>query len=338
MEFKLAGCVVEEVNKDTEEIIRVNNLSKAYKVHYKSPGLKGSIKSFWKRDYSYSRALEEISFTVRRGEVVGLLGNNGAGKTTLLKILSGIMHSSSGEVEVLGGSPSDRKPEYLKRISMLMGHKSQLNWDLSASDSFLLHKVLYGVDDASYEKTISQLIDKFRVRDVVNKQVRKMSLGERMKCEVILSLIHKPEIIFLDEPTLGLDINSQIALRKSVKEYASESSATIILTSHYLEDIKFLCDRVIMIDEGKVLYDDQISGIVKKFGNKKTIFFELQVTDNVKSYVLENGGSLVNDYTVSFEVEQKKSPDMISEFMKRFPAIDVRIEEPSLSKILFGDR
>src|SRR6266550_4753838 len=229
-------------------VISVSQLSKYYQVHQKEPGVLGSLKALVNRKTYTAKAVDDISFTINEGELIGFIGPNGAGKTTTLKCLSGLLYPTSGKVSVLGFTPFERKYAYLKQISLVMGQKNQLWWDLPAVDSFLLNKEIYEIPDIQYKKTLGELTELLDVKDVLQVQVRKLSLGQRMKCELIAALIHNPKVLFLDEPTIGLDVIMQQKLRDFVKAYNERYNATILLTSHYMKDVEQLCERVIIID------------------------------------------------------------------------------------------
>lgn len=239
--------------------ITVKDLCKTFKVP-----LGSSRKFFGKRQYKNIVAVDNISFNVKKGELVGFIGKNGAGKTTTLKCLSGLLVPDSGEVEVLGYIPSKREYDFLQKISMVMGNRSQLWWELPANDTFLLNKEIYQIEDGEYEKILNEMVGRLGVKDLLDVPVRKLSLGERMKCEFIASLLHAPELIFFDEPTLGLDIISQKNLRDFLVDYHKEYDSTIILTSHNMEDIRGVCKRVIVIDNGKILYDGELQELIAK--------------------------------------------------------------------------
>src|SRR3989338_9575080 len=234
-------------------VIKVDKLCKYYQVHQKEPGLTGSLKSLFARKYYDVKAVDDISFEIEEGELIGFIGPNGAGKTTTLKTLSGLLYPTSGEVSVLGYTPWKRQPEFQKQFALVMGQKNQLWWDLPAIESFILNKEIYEVPAEKYQKTLDELVDLLEVRDILKIQVRKLSLGQRMKMELIAALIHSPKILFLDEPTIGLDVVMQKKMRDFIKEYNRRFKATIILTSHYMDDVKELCERVIIIDHGKLL-------------------------------------------------------------------------------------
>ena len=254
-----------------DSVISVTKLKKYYKVHQKEPGLAGSIKSLFHRKYYDVKAVDGVSFTIDEGELIGFIGPNGAGKTTTLKVLSGLLYPTSGEVSVLGYTPWDRKPAFQKQFSLVMGQKNQLWWDLPAIESFILNKEIYEVPDDKYKKTLDELVDLLEVKDILKIQVRKLSLGQRMKMELIAALIHSPRILFLDEPTIGLDVVMQKKMRDFIKEYNKRYNATVILTSHYMDDVKELCRRVIIIDKGQIFFDGRLDQIIKKYADHKTL-------------------------------------------------------------------
>src|SRR3989344_1462726 len=258
--------------------ISVSHLKKYYQVHKKEPGFMGSIKSLVSRKYESVKAVDDISFDIAAGELVGFIGPNGAGKTTTLKCLSGFLWPTQGSVSVLGYTPFERKTAFLKQIALVMGQKNQLWWDLPAAETFLLNKEIYEIADDEYKKTRNELVDLLEVEHLLKIQVRKLSLGERMKMELIAALIHSPKVLFLDEPTIGLDVVAQKKMRDFVKEYNQRYKATIILTSHYMDDVKELCERVIVIDKGRLMFDGKLSEIIEKFADHKRIEVILQNT------------------------------------------------------------
>ena len=252
-------------------IIEVKNLTKKYEYYKKAPGLLASMKSLFHREKLYTEAVKNISFTVEEGELVGFLGPNGAGKTTTLKMLSGILYPTSGEAKVLGHVPWKREKKYQKQFAIVMGQKNQLWWDLPAMDSFILNKEIYEVPDAQFKKTVDGLAELLEIKDILDVQVRKLSLGQRMKCELIAALLHQPKVLFLDEPTIGLDVVSQQKMREFIKTYNEQKKTTILLTSHYMEDVKALCKRVIIIDHGEIRYDGALSALIDKYVDHKVI-------------------------------------------------------------------
>lgn len=233
-----------------ENIIEVRDLEKVYKIYEKPEGIKNSMKDLFFRKYINKTAVKDLSFSIQKGEIVGLLGENGAGKTTTLKMLTGVLHPSGGEVYVLNHVPYKRKRDFLKKICFIMGNKSDVNWDLPPIDSFKYQQMIYDVPQSIYKKNLDMLVELFRVEKVLNTQIRRLSLGERMKIELINNLIYDPEVIFLDEPTIGLDLESQFAIRNFMKEYRKEKNSTMIITSHYMDDIEETCDRIILLKKG----------------------------------------------------------------------------------------
>ena len=317
-----------------EPIISVSNLVKTYKVHKKEPGFSGSLKSLFFRKYETVEAVKDISFEIKPGELIGFIGPNGAGKTTTLKCLSGLLYPSGGKVNVLGFKPFDRKTNFLKQIALVMGQKNQLWWDLPPTETFLLNKEIYEITDKKYKETLDDLVELLDVKDVLNIQVRKLSLGQRMKCELIAALLHSPKVLFLDEPTIGLDVVMQKKLRDFLKEYNSKYNATIILTSHYMEDVRQLCERVIVIDHGTLLFDGKLDNLIKEYTQNKTISLILEKpVDRLK---LEKLGE-VTEYDfpkVVLSVKRKESNTITTKLLKDFPVIDLNIEEPDIEDII----
>ena len=315
-------------------LISVSHLSKIYKIPQKEPGFAGSIKSFFHREYKEAKAVDDISFSIDTGELIGFIGPNGAGKTTTLKCLSGLLYPSKGNVEVLGFTPFDRKNAFLKQIGLVMGQKNQLWWDLPAIDSFLLNKEMYEIPDSVYKKTLNELVDLLAVSEILTTQVRKLSLGQRMKCELIAALLHKPKVVFLDEPTIGMDVVMQQKLRDFIKEYNQRYQSTILLTSHYMKDVEQLCERIIVIDHGTILYDGSLSNIVKKYATKKaiTVIFakpvaleKLQKLGEVARY--ESTKAVIS-------VPREKSNKVASHLLATFPVEDITIEETNIEDII----
>lgn len=248
----------------------VANVTKCFRTLVKPPGILNSIKALFRREYRNINALQDVSFTIREGEIVGLIGENGAGKTTLLKILSGIFPPDSGSVRCLGFKPSDREERYLRKIALLSGARTQLWWDLTPSDSFSLLASIYDLDQ-TYKVWSMRLAERLNVADKLDIQLRRLSLGERMKMEIIGALLHKPRLLFLDEPTLGLDLQSQSEIRRFVKEYVNTFNATAIITSHYMKDIEEICNRIVFLLKGKLYFEGTVSEIVKRFQKQVTV-------------------------------------------------------------------
>ncbi len=279
--------------------------------------------------------MDNVSFEMGVGELVGFIGPNGAGKTTTLKVLSGLLYPTSGLVLALGYTPWDRKPAYQKQFSLVMGQKNQLWWDLPAIESFILNKEIYEVPDAQYKKTLAKLVELLDVNDILKVQVRKLSLGQRMKMELIAALIHSPKILFLDEPTIGLDVVMQKKMRDFIREYNQRFNATIILTSHNMDDVKELCQRVIIIDKGKLIFDGTLQEIIKKYADHKlvTVIFS---QNNIDKADLEKLGEIK-----SFEipkavisVERASAPRIAARILEDFPVADINLEEPQIEDII----
>ncbi len=315
-------------------IISVKNLTKSFRVYKKEPGFIGSIKSLINRKYYDKKAVDNISFEIEEGELIGFIGPNGAGKTTTLKCLSGLIYPTSGEVSVLGFKPFDRKSSFLKQISLLMGQKNQLWWDLPPMETFLLNKEIYEVSDAKFKQVIDELISLLDISDVVNIQTRKLSLGQRMKCELVAQLIHSPKILFLDEPTIGLDVVMQQKLRDFIRQYNRKYNATIILTSHYMEDVKELCKRIIVIDHGKIFFDGLLENITKKYSEDK--YLSIVFEKPVQKSELEKYGKIKSyeSTKVTLIVNRLKSNEIVSKLLQDFLIIDLNIEEPDIQEII----
>ena len=297
-------------------MIKVTSLRKTFNSHRKEPGLMGSIKALVKRDLVVKEALKSVSLEIQQGEIVGLIGANGAGKTTLVKILSGIVHPTSGEATVLGFNPWERDNQYRKQMCLIMGQKNQVWWDLPALDSFLLLKEIYEIDDTRYKKNIEFLAETLMVQNHLRTQVRKLSLGERMKIELMAALLHDPKVIFLDEPTIGLDISAQKAVRNFMKTYQREKKPITILTSHYMEDIKELCPRVVIIKEGGFVFDGPLKDIQKMLGDEKV----LSVT--------------TDESTFKVQVPRSELATKTQEIFSQNNVLDLNIHDPSIEDII----
>jgi len=314
--------------------ISVSHLSKHYQTFQKEAGFWGSVKSLFSRKYETVKAVDNISFEIGEGELVGFIGPNGAGKTTTLKCLSGLLYPTSGKVSVLGYTPSDRKNAFLKQIALVMGQKNQLWWDLPAAETFLLNKEIYEIPDNEYHKTLSELVELLEVESLLKVQVRKLSLGERMKMELIAALIHSPKVLFLDEPTIGLDVVMQKKMRDFIQSYNLIRKSTILLTSHYMEDVRQLSKRVIIIDHGAILYDGKLDNLVKKFATYKVLSVVLETY--VGPDKLAEIGELV-DYNFPkavIRVPRSASNVAAAQILQKFPVADLNIEEPDIEDII----
>ncbi len=316
------------------DIISVKDLKKHYQIAQKEAGLAGSFKSLLHRQYSVVKAVDGVSFAISEGELVGFIGPNGAGKTTTLKVLSGLLYPTSGAVSVLGFTPWKRQPAFQKQFSLVLGQKNQLWWDLPAQESFILNKEIYEVPDAQYKSTLDTLVQLLEVADLLKIQVRKLSLGQRMKMELIAALIHSPKILFLDEPTIGLDVVMQKKMRDFIKDYNRQYHSTIILTSHYMDDVKELCDRVIIINQGRLLFDGQLDEIIKKFANHKilTVIFSKDINPDA----LKSVGQ-VREFTYPralISVPRAETSAAASRLLRDFPVADLNIEEPAIEDVI----
>ena len=315
-------------------IISVKNLSRNFKSYKKEPGVMGSIKSMFHREYTVAKAVDTVSFSIEEGELIGFIGPNGAGKTTTLKCLSGLLHPSSGEVKVLGFTPFNRENNFLKQIALVMGQKTQLWADLPSYDSFLLNKEIYEIPENKFKQVVNELAELLEVTELLKIQVRKLSLGQRMKCELIGALIHSPKILFLDEPTIGLDVVMQEKLRSFIKQYNQKYNSTILLTSHYMKDVQELCQRVVIINQGIIVYDGNLSDIVKKYGTHKIISATLHT--HIATQELEKFGELKEyDYPkFLLEVPKDESNSVASHLLQNFPLDDFNILEPDIESII----
>lgn len=315
-------------------VISVANLKKYYSIHQKEPGLLGSLKSLFSRQYYDVKAVDNISFEINEGELVGFIGPNGAGKTTTLKVLSGLLYPTSGSVSVLGFNPWERKAPYQKQFSLVMGQKNQLWWDLPAQESFILNKEIYEIPDQKYQETLNELVELLEVDDLLKVAVRKLSLGQRMKMELIAALIHSPKILFLDEPTIGLDVVMQKKMRDFIKSYNQKHSSTIILTSHNMDDVKELCERVIIIDQGEIIFDGKLSEIVTKFAKDKIIEVLFGKEIDLKELKKFGGVEKLENGRIKILVKRDKVAKTATDILKDFPVGDLDIKEIELEDII----
>ncbi|MBI4812126.1 ABC transporter ATP-binding protein [Candidatus Falkowbacteria bacterium] len=317
-------------------IIEVKNLSKTYEYYKKQPGLWASVKGLFKREKFFTEAVKNINFNIEEGELVGFLGPNGAGKTTTLKMLSGILYPSAGEARVLGYLPHKRQKDYQKQFALVMGQKNQLWWDLPAMESFILNKEIYEVSDKDFNENLDELVELLGIKDILDVQVRKLSLGQRMKCELVAALLHKPKVLFLDEPTIGLDVVAQKNIRDFIKKYNREKKTTILLTSHYMEDIEELCKRVIIIDRGQIIYDGDLSDLIKQYAPYKslTVIFS---GEGIKKEDVEKYGQIdkFSPNSVSFKIEREKVKKAASKILNSpLPVDDILIGEAEVDDVI----
>jgi ABC-2 type transport system ATP-binding protein len=312
--------------------IRVRDLQKVYYVHEREAGLAASIRSLVKRRSRAVPAVDRITFDVAPGEIVGFLGPNGAGKTTTLKMLSGLLYPTEGDVAVLGHVPSRREGAFLRQITLVMGQRNQLVWDIPASDSFELNRAIYRIPADAYRRTLAELTELLDLAPLLGKQVRNLSLGERMKCEVAAALLHRPLVLFLDEPTIGLDVTAQRRIRTFIGEYNRRHGATVLLTSHYMADVEALCKRVIVIHHGKLLFDGELSQLVERFSPHKTIVVQLSSdVDSVEGY-----GEVVarEDGRVTLRVSKSETARVTSRLLADLPIGDLTVEDPPIEEVI----
>lgn len=314
--------------------ITVKNLKKTFELSKKAEGFWASVRSLWRPDKQYIDAVKGISFEVEKGELIGFLGPNGAGKTTTLKMLSGILYPSGGMARILGYYPWQRKDDYKRQIAMVMGQKSQLWWDLPAIETFLLNQDIYEIPEKKFRENLDFLSTILDVKDFLEVPVRKLSLGQRMKCELIAALLHDPKVIFLDEPTIGLDVTSQKAVRNFLLEYNKNKKATMILTSHYMEDVKQLCERIIIINKGEKIYDGSYNSLAKKYAQDKAI--DVVFENKVKKSDMKAYGEVVEfeGYRVVLRVDRKNVPNVVAKLVKDFKVDDIDIKEKDASDII----
>lgn len=308
-------------------IIQVTGLTKNFTYYQKEVGLKSSFKNLFHREKLIKEAVRGISFEIGEGEIVGFLGPNGAGKTTTLKMLSGILFPTEGSATVLGYIPWERKKEFKMNFSIVMGQKSQLWWDLPANESLYLNKCIYELEDKPFQYTMNELAELLDVKELLKVQVRRLSLGERMKMELIAALIHKPKVMFLDEPTIGLDLLSQKKIREFLKYYNQQTKTTIILTSHYMNDIEDMCRRSIIINQGKVVFDGELGKVNGLFNQRKLI--RLQLGDKVEAAVFKLFGELkeYQDLSVTLEVDKTDLKEYSKRILEQLPVLDFTVED-----------
>jgi ABC-2 type transport system ATP-binding protein len=320
--------------------IQVEGLRKTYSVHERSAGMAASLRALVRRAAREVRAVDGISFEVAAGEVVGFLGPNGAGKTTTLKMLSGLLHPTAGRVDVLGYVPWQREKAYLRSITLVMGNRNQLQWDIPATDSFELNRAIYRIPVDQFRQTVAELTDLLDLGPLLSKPVRQLSLGERMKCEVAAALLHRPRVLFLDEPTIGLDVTMQRRIRSFIAEYNRRHGATVLLTSHYMLDVEALCKRVIVIHHGQLLFDGNLSDLVHRFSPYKTIVVEVEEGTIGASERVEQALGGLSDLVsaeegrVTLRVPKADTARATERLLAGVPVADLTVEDPPIEEVI----
>ena len=317
-------------------IIEVSGLTKTFRTYKKQPGFSGAIKGLFRRTYEQTVAVKDVSFAIEPGELVGFLGPNGAGKTTTLKMLAGLLYPTAGSARVLGYVPWQRDDGYRRQFALLLGQKNQLWWDLPARESLELNAKIYGIPEKVLEKTVSEMTELLAVRDKLNVAVRELSLGERMKMELIASLLHRPKVLFLDEPTIGLDVVSQKTVREFLREHNAREKTTIVLTSHYMADIQELCERVIIIDRGAISFDGKLSDVVDRFADFKLITIQLEGAASVSAEQAAKYGEIVerNPGTITLKVKRDRVIPVCKALLDELPVSDIDIQEVPIEEVI----
>ncbi|MFI5957617.1 ATP-binding cassette domain-containing protein [Cryptosporangium sp. NPDC051539] len=315
----------------TEPVISVRDLRRDFLVPVRDAGLNAAVASIFRRKTRAVAAVDGVSFEITPGEVVGFLGPNGAGKTTTLKMLCGVLHPTGGEVRVLGFTPAQRRHEFLKRITLVMGNRSQLQWDLPVEDSFELNRAIYQTPWAEYRRTRNELVELLQIGDLVRKPVRNLSLGERMKAEIAGSLLHRPAVLFLDEPTLGLDVVMQKRIRSFIREYVASGQATVLLTSHYMADVEALCKRVILIDGGRIVFDRPLA----ELGDQLAIYKEVDVTLEHAADLSEYGQVVkAESGRIRVRIPRAEITTATAHLLAHHPVIDLSISDPPIDDLI----
>jgi len=315
-------------------MIEVDRLRKWYRVHRRAPGLAAALRSLFHRSYEDVKAVEDVSFSISAGERVGFLGPNGAGKTTTLKVLSGLLHPTEGRVAVAGFVPRERARGFLEQITLVMGQKQQLLWDLPPSETFLLNRAIYDIPRKQYDATVAELTELLDLAPLLGKPTRQLSLGERMKCELAVALLHRPKVLFLDEPTIGLDVSMQAIVRGFVRAYNERFGATVLLTSHYMEDVAALCPRVMVIDKGRLIYDGGLSDLVRRVRPDKRML--LRLSRPVERRDLEALGSVIEhgDAEAIVQVSKDALQPAVARALSSLPLTDLTVEDPPLEEVM----
>ena len=319
-------------------VIEIAGLTKSYRVYQKNEGLAASLRGLWRREYREVEAVRAIDLQVEQGEFVAFLGPNGAGKTTTLKLLSGVINPTSGSARVMGFVPWKRENAYRRRFALVMGQKNQLWWDLPAQESFRLHQQIYRIDRQDFDRTLGELCELLDIGRLLKQPVRELSLGERMKMELSAALLHSPDVLFLDEPTIGLDVVAQHNIQQFLKRYQEERRITILLTSHYMKDVAALCQRVVIIAQGRIHYDGSLAGIVDRFSGYKIVtlqFAEQTQAESVPSDLGQLGEVIeVRSPRVKIRIERTAIPKILASILSRYTIEDVAVEDPPLEQVI----
>lgn len=316
-------------------MLSVQNLVKHYRVHARQPGLLSAIRSVFRRRYTVVPAVDGISFEIAAGERVGFLGPNGAGKTTTLKMLAGLLHPTGGSVRVGGHVPFRRERAFLRSIMLVTGQKQQLLWDLPPAETFELNRAVYEIPRVEYRRTLDELVELLELERLIQKPTRQLSLGERMKCELAAALLHRPKVLFLDEPTIGLDVTMQAAVRSFIRAYNEKHGATVLLTSHYMDDVAALCPRVIVIDQGHLIYDGSLEELVRKTRPDKRV--TLRLGGPIPSLDLERFSAVEiqrEDTQLQLQVSAEKLRDLVAWAVGQLPVVDLVVADPPLEEVL----
>ncbi len=317
-------------------LIEVQGLTKAFRTYKKQPGLAGAFKGLFHRQYEQTLAVQEVSFAIEEGELVGFLGPNGAGKTTTLKMLSGLLYPTSGSARVLGYVPWQREDGYRRQFALLLGQKNQLWWDLPARESLELNSKIYGIAPTSFERTVGELTELLNVKDKLNVAVRELSLGERMKMELIAALLHQPRVLFLDEPTIGLDVVSQKTVREFLQRYNATRKTTILLTSHYMADIQALCRRVIIIDHGTIFFDGQLSDVLDRFADFKVVTIQCDHPGQGGNMDMARYGEVIEQTggSIKLKVKRDRVISVCKALLDDLPVTDIDIQEVPIEDVI----
>jgi ABC-2 type transport system ATP-binding protein len=320
----------------SEPQILVHALSKTYRVPEREAGLVASLKSLARRRIREVEAVRDLSFTIQAGEVVGFIGPNGAGKTTTLKMLSGLLFPTSGQARVMGYTPWERQASYLRHISMVMGNKSQMLWDIPPLDTFQVLAEIYQVPAGEFRRSLDELVDLLDMADLLGRPVRNLSLGERMKCELVAGLLHRPHVLYLDEPTLGLDVSMQGRLRRFLGEYNRRHGVTVMLTSHYMADVVALCPRVILIHHGQMLYDGELAGLARQLAPFKLIRVALSGPKGDRDLSLPPGVDVVERHNgqLTLRVGRSEAPSLTAHLLNTLPVADLAVEDPPIEAVI----